>query len=88
MNAVHNFTEQGIGLKVFTVERAAIDAATAAGKLMFGIFAALTKFERELISERTVAGLASARTRGPGGGRPNKMTSGQAPACHCSQGTQ
>ena len=39
---------------------AAIDTTTAAGKLVFGIFAALAEFERELIAERTVAGLACA----------------------------
>ncbi|MFZ6958007.1 recombinase family protein, partial [Klebsiella pneumoniae] len=47
---------------------------TAAGKLVFGIFAALAEFERELIAERTTAGLASARARGRNGGRPYKMT--------------
>ena len=41
---------------------------------MFGIFAALAEFERELIVERTRAGLASARARGRHGGRPYKMT--------------
>lgn len=41
---------------------------------MFGIFAALAEFERELIRERTVAGLASARARGRKGGRPYTMT--------------
>jgi DNA invertase Pin-like site-specific DNA recombinase len=46
----------------------------AAGKLVFGIFAALAEFERELISERTIAGLASARARGRKGGAPFKMT--------------
>ena len=46
----------------------------AAGKLVFGIFAALAEFERELIAERTTAGLASARARGRNGGRPYKMT--------------
>lgn len=45
-----------------------------AGKLVFGIFAALAEFERELIAERTTAGLASARARGRNGGRPYKMT--------------
>jgi DNA invertase Pin-like site-specific DNA recombinase len=49
-------------------------ASAAAGKLVFGIFAALAEFERELIAERTVAGLASARLRRRKGGRPFKMT--------------
>jgi len=42
--------------------------------VVLGIFAALAEFERELISERTIAGLASARARGRKGGRPFKMT--------------
>lgn len=51
-----------------------MDTTTAQGKLVFGIFAALAEFERELISERTKAGLESARARGRKGGRPFKMT--------------
>ncbi|WP_426988202.1 recombinase family protein [Pseudarthrobacter sp. Y6] len=74
VNTVHNLTERGIGLKVLTGEGAAIDTTTASGKLVFGIFAALAEFERALISERTIAGLASARARGRTGGRPYKMT--------------
>lgn len=74
VNTVHNLTERGIGLKVLTGEGAAIDTTTASGKLVFGIFAALAEFERALISERTIAGLASARARGRKGGRPYKMT--------------
>lgn len=74
INTVHDLTSRGIGLKVLTGHGAAIDTTTAAGKLVFGIFAALSEFERELISERTVAGLASARARGRKGGRPYKMT--------------
>ena len=42
---------------------------------MFGIFAALAEFERELIRERTIAGLSSARARGRNGGRPYTMMS-------------
>ncbi|MHA7288870.1 recombinase family protein [Arthrobacter sp. MDT3-24] len=49
---------------------AAIDTTTASGKLVFGIFAALAEFKREVISERTLAGLASARACGRKGGRP------------------
>lgn len=74
INTVHDLTAQGVGLKVLSGHGAAIDTTTAAGKLVFGIFAALAEFERELISERTVAGLASARARGRKGGRPFKMT--------------
>ena len=74
VNIVHDLTERGIGLKVLTGQGAAIDTTTASGKLVFGIFAALAEFERELISERTTAGLASARARGRTGGRPYKMT--------------
>jgi DNA invertase Pin-like site-specific DNA recombinase len=74
VNIVHDLTERGIGLKVLTGQGAAIDTTTASGKLVFGIFAALAEFERELISERTMAGLASARARGRNGGRPYKMT--------------
>ena len=74
VNTVHDLTARSVGLKVLTGQGAAIDTTTAAGKLVFGIFAALAEFERELISERTVAGLASARARGRKGGRPFKMT--------------
>lgn len=74
VNTVHDLTERGIGLRVLTGEGAAIDTTTASGKLIFGIFAALAEFERALISERTIAGLASARARGRTGGRPHKMT--------------
>lgn len=74
VNIVHDLTERGVGLKVLTGQGAAIDTTTASGKLVFGIFAALAEFERELISERTIAGLASARARGRKGGRPYKMT--------------
>lgn len=59
---------------MLTGHGATIDTTTAAGKLVFGIFAALAEFERELIAERTTAGLASARARGRNGGRPYKMT--------------
>ncbi len=74
VNIVHDLTERGIGLKVLTGQGAAIDTTTASGKLVFGIFAALAEYERELISERTVAGLAAARARGRKGGAPYKMT--------------
>lgn len=73
-NTVHGLAERGIGCKVLKCEGSAIDTTTDSGKLVFGIFAALAEFERELISERTKAGLASARARGQKGGRSYKMT--------------
>jgi DNA invertase Pin-like site-specific DNA recombinase len=74
VNPVHELTERGVGLKILTGHGAAIDTTTASGKLVFGIFAALAEFERELIAERTKAGLVAARARGRRGGRPCKMT--------------
>lgn len=74
VNTVHDLTTRDIGFKVLTGHGAAIDTTTAAGKLVFGIFAALAEFEREMIKERTIAGIASARARGRKGGRPYKMT--------------
>ena len=74
VNLVHDLTARGVGLKVLAGEGAAIDTTTAAGKLVFGIFAALAEFERALIIERTKAGIAAARARGRNGGAPFKMT--------------
>lgn len=74
VNTVHDLTTRGIGFKVLTGHGARIDTTSASGKLVFGIFAALAEFERELIIERTKAGMAAARARGRSGGRPYKMT--------------
>lgn len=86
VNVVHDLTERGVGLKVLTGQGAAIDTTTASGKLVFGIFAALAEFERELISERTKAGLASARARGRKDGRPYKMTAAKVRLAMASMG--
>jgi hypothetical protein len=74
VNTVHDLTRRGVGLKVLTGQGAAIDTTTPAGKLIFGIFAALAEFERESITERTRAGLLAARASGHAGGRPYTMT--------------
>src|SRR5690606_37619801 len=51
-----------------------IDTTSPGGRLVLHIFGALAEFERELIRERTQAGLAAARARGRKGGRPRKLT--------------
>ena len=75
INTVHDLTARGVGFKVLTGHGASINTTTPEGKLVFGIFAALAEFERELVSERTKVGLASARARGRNGGGQYKMTS-------------
>jgi DNA invertase Pin-like site-specific DNA recombinase len=69
VNTAQDLAERGIGFKVLAGQGAEIDTTTASGKLVFGIFAALAEFERELIRERTKAGLAAARARGRKGSR-------------------
>lgn len=54
-----------------------VDTTTSAGKLVFHVFAALAEFERELIRERTRAGLVAARSRGRRGGRPPALDAGR-----------
>lgn len=73
INLIEELRKSNIGLKVLTGQGAQIDTSTPNGRLMFGIFATLAEFERELIVERTKAGLAAARARGRAGGRPRKM---------------
>jgi DNA invertase Pin-like site-specific DNA recombinase len=63
--------ERGVGFKSLTEN---IDTTTSGGKLVFHIFGALAEFEREIIRERTQAGLQSARSRGKIGGRPKALT--------------
>ena len=52
-----------------------IDTGSSGGKLIFHVFGALAEFERDIIRDRTMAGLAAARSRGRVGGRPKKMDS-------------
>jgi len=63
--------DRGIGFRSL---RESIDTTTPGGRLVFHVFGALAEFERELIRERTLAGLAAARARGRVGGRPLAMT--------------
>jgi DNA invertase Pin-like site-specific DNA recombinase len=86
VNTVHDLADRGIGLKVLAGRGADIDTTTAGGKLVFGIFAALAEFERELIRERTRAGLAAARGRGRKGGRKFALTKAQVRLAQAAMG--
>jgi len=67
---VADLERQGAGFESLTEK---IETSSAAGKLVFHVFAALVEFERGLIRERTQAGLAAARARGRAGGRKPKL---------------
>ncbi len=66
VNTVKELSDRKIGLRVLTGKGAQIDTTTASGRMVFGIFATLAEFERDLIRERTMAGLASASARSQG----------------------
>lgn len=71
VDTVAGFEERGIGFRSL---QEAIDTTTPGGKLVFHIFCGLAEFERDLVRERTYAGLAAARARGRVGGRKPALT--------------
>lgn len=71
IDTVNALAERKVGFRSLTEN---IDTTTSGGKLVFHVFGALAEFERELIRERTQAGLAAARARGRHGGRPRVMS--------------
>src|SRR5579859_7251317 len=71
IEVVSDLENRGIGFKSLTES---IDTTTSGGKLIFHIFGALAEFERNLIRERTQAGLIAARARGRNGGRPKTLS--------------
>ena len=71
VDTITTLADRGVGFRSL---QESIDTTTPGGKLVFHIFAALAEVERDLIRERTTAGLAAARARGRTGGRPVVMT--------------
>jgi DNA invertase Pin-like site-specific DNA recombinase len=70
VETVRDLQGRGVGFRSL---QESIDTTTSGGKLIFHIFASLAEFERDLIRERTNAGLAAARARGRKGGRPRSV---------------
>ena len=77
IQTVEDLTKRKIGFKVLSGQGVNIDTTTPAGKMIFSIFGALAEFERELIRERTIAGIQAARARGRMGGRKFNLTKAQ-----------
>ena len=71
IDTITELHDRGVGFKSLQEN---VDTTTSGGKLVFHIFGALAEFEREIIKERTQAGLKSARSRGKVGGRPKALT--------------
>ena len=71
INLVSEIQEKGAGLKSL---QDSVDTTTPHGKLTFHLFAALAEFEKDIIRERTKAGLEAARARGRKGGRPKGIS--------------
>ncbi|MEP3198784.1 MAG: recombinase family protein [Lentilitoribacter sp.] len=71
LNLLNDFDQRGIGFHSLSEN---IDTSSAGGRLVFNIFGSIAEFEKDLIRERTRAGLAAARKRGRVGGRPKTMT--------------
>ncbi len=86
VNTVRDLSNREIGLRVLTGKGAQIDTTTSSGRMIFGIFATLAEFERDLIRERTVAGLAAARARGRKGGRKFALTKAQVRLAQAAMG--
>ena len=75
---VETLKARQVGLKVLTGAGASIDTTKPEGRLFFAMFAAMAEFERELIRERTAAGMKAAKRRGPARGPPAQTRAGPA----------
>lgn len=74
---VEMLNKKSAGLRILAGQGSMIDTTHSEGRLMFGLFAAIAEFEREMIRERTIAGMKAARRRGVLIGRPRKLSDDQ-----------
>lgn len=77
IETVDGLEARGVALCSLTDD---IDTRTAGGRLIFHVFGALAEFERDIVRERTIAGLKAARARGRTGGRPRRLSADQVAA--------
>ncbi|KTC71466.1 site-specific DNA recombinase, e14 prophage [Legionella quinlivanii] len=82
IDLVNTLLEKGVGIKSLNDP---IDTTTPQGRLIFNIFGSLAEFERELIKERTIAGLEAARARGKKGGRPKGLSKKALATAHSAE---
>lgn len=82
IHLINEFQEKQIGFRSLND---ALDTATAQGRLIFNIFASLAEFERDLIRERTKAGLLAARARGRMGGKPKGLSKATMSKAHAAK---
>lgn len=78
LDLIDGLEKAGVGFR--DLSQSGLDTTTPNGRLVFTVFAALAEFERALVRERTLAGLAAAAARGRKGGRPSAVTGDQAAA--------
>jgi len=83
LQLIDELTSRGVGFRSLTES---IDTTTATGRLVLHLFGALGEFERDLLRERTAAGLEAAAARGRRGGRPAAMTPAKLAAAHALLG--
>ncbi|MGB3767581.1 MAG: recombinase family protein [Phormidesmis sp.] len=74
LSIIEDLKQKGVD---FASVQDGFDTSTASGKMVFSVIGAMAEYERNLIRERTVAGLAAARARGRMGGRPKQLDEGQ-----------
>lgn len=77
ISTIDNLNNRNVQFKVLSGQGINLDTSTPSGKMIFSIFGAFAEFERDLIRERTIAGLNAARARGRKGGRKFQLTKAQ-----------
>ena len=82
IDVVGTLLQRNVGLKSLNDP---VDTTTAQGRLVFNLFAALAEFERDVIRERTQAGLSAARARGRKGGRPKGLPTKAEPTAYAAE---